>query len=87
MIYDLTQGHSDLPQESAEGDPGPGPTGATPQIAGLSLEMWNQLVSKAKVSILTLLLASQQKGTKEATPATLRLLAWRGDQRFSQSLL
>lgn len=84
MIYDLTQGHSDLPQESAEGDPGPGPTGATPQTAGLSLEMWNQLVSKAKVSILTLLPASQQKGTKEAT---LRLLAWRGDQRFSQSLL
>ena len=86
MFYDLTSDHSDFPQELAEGDPGPGPTGATLQTVGLSLEMQNQPVNKAKVSILSLLPASQQKGTREAMPATLCLLAWQGDQRFSQSL-
>ena len=54
MFYDLTWDHSDFPQELAEGDPGPGPTGATPQTVGLSLEMRNQPVNKAEVSILSL---------------------------------
>ena len=39
--------------------------------------MWNQVVNKAKVSVLILLPAPQQKGTEEATPATSRLLTWR----------
>lgn len=69
--------HSDLPQKSAERNPGSGPVGSTPQIASLSPELGNQQVNKAEVSILIVFPESplSKKAQRKPMPATLSLLA------------